>query len=80
MPTYAGLGDYVILAACISWMRNNNQSFTLKEIRRCFNYFEDYDSRNVAFYKDLVEQLAASGDPLFSKNKRIVRANADGND
>ncbi len=40
MPTYAGLGDYVILSRCVSWMRENNLIVKRIEIRQSMMYFQ----------------------------------------
>ncbi len=39
MPSFAGLGDFVILSSCVNWLRNINQNPTLTEIRRTMLYF-----------------------------------------
>jgi len=64
MPTFASVGDYLILAQCLEWMKKNNQKYTRQEVARSLKYFEDYDPRDIKVRRQLVDSLIALGQDI----------------
>lgn len=56
-PTLSPFGDFPLLAECIFFFRENKLKFTKHEVRRCLNYFEDYNTRQRSFNNQLVDSL-----------------------
>src|SRR3990167_10306103 len=57
MPSFAALGDYVLLSQSVDFFRKNSLKFSKRDLRLCLNRFEDYSSRTVAINRNFVDAL-----------------------